>query len=637
MKILILILLSIIPVAHAADALFLRVLSRLNNDGVLPQKTLACQAGGENAELVRTCAIQLCGDSQSAPTAYITEARIEEWTQPEVMARFSEIEDVTKQLIDHGITQTQKVLAALQERLKKGKFTLDPGTTTDATYENLASTWYGSFVSANVDHEKPLEERLTFEISDTDFTKDEKAGLVVYAEGMKEAALKNFGDGCYAELYTAEEAATEIKARFQQFDDRMQAAITADPAFMQEHREGIESLRKQITVDPIASSFDVGNLYNMLKYWDIVTAQKLSQAPLWNEPAVLKCATAECRKGIQSLVANKDWTKLAKDVQAKLANPKLREEQLFYCRSSFAGMSLKASETERILEALPRVKASFMERVAKNFSPHSRESFANYMNKTLNFAFGADGDSSIDTYIEYVKQNQQAAAYEVPLATPGDVVSELLKIQHPLMGGVNVSGYGNCSGTGVTAWDAFIPVQPGAEDWLPSDGDPTKDNILISHFSCTHPAQGEQVLAHELGHALSQAFADKELSESSFVEFMRGRACAKSWSGETDLPSGSTFLSHEGDRSRTEEDNADLLAYIYAYDNPALMSCALLEPEIGGPGYVGASIANPIVLDSHSSPLTRAIREALHKRLPLPAACQQLIGPGSGMRFNTCF
>lgn len=623
--------------AHAADALFLRVLSRLNNDGVLPQQALACQAGGENAELVQTCAIQLCGDSQSAPTAYITEARIDEWTQPEVMARFSEIEEISKDLIDRGITQTQKVLAALKERLKQGKFTLDPATTTDETYEDLAGTWFGSFVSVSVDVEKPLEERLTVETSDADLTKEQKAGLTAYAEGMKEAALKNFGSGCYAEIYTAEEATAEIRARFQQFDDRLQAAIAADPTFMQQSRKQLETLKQQITVDPINSAFDVGNLYLMLKYWDTLIAQRLSQAPLWNEPAGLKCAAAACRRGIQSLVANKDWSKLAKDVEAKLANPKLREEQLFYCRSSFAGMSLKASETERILEALPRVKASFMERVAKNFSPHSRESFTNYMNKTLNFAFGADGDSSIDTYIEYVKQNQLAAAYEVPLATPGDVVSELLKIQHPLMGGFNVSGYGNCGGTGVTAWDAFIPVQPGVEDWLPSDGDPTKDNILISHFSCTHPAQGEQVLAHELGHALSQAFADKELSESSFTEFMRGRACAKGWSNETDLPSGSTFLSHEGDRSRTEEDNADLLAYIYAYDNPALMSCALLEPEIGGPGYVGASIANPIVLDSHSSPLTRAIREALHKRLPLPAACQQLIGPESGMRFNTCF
>lgn len=622
--------------AQAADALFLRVLSRLNNDGVLPQQTLACQAGGQNAELAQTCAIQLCGDSQSAPTAYITEARIEEWTRPELLARFSEAEEPLKKILNANIETARTALSNLKKRLASGPISLGADTP-DADYESFAALWFQDLVSIDIDLEKPLEERLEYStVKIPTHSRDIKAALQSYADAYVQDMKSDFGDACYNGLYSDEEAKAELKKRFEQFDARYQAALAQHPNLLAGSREELNELREKLSSRETIEAFDVGTFAYYLSFYDSQVASTTAQPELWPQVQNSKCKDEVCRKGLQELVAKTNWKKLAADLENRLADPKLLENQMLFCRSNFASLALKESETERIREALPRVKTQFMSRVAKNFSAHSREAFETYLNENLSFNFASDDESALDQFVEQVKISAEESKV-VDSSTDAQLIKALSKIKNPYSDYVSVITDASCTGLGVSAWDSFMPLQPGIEDFLPADGDPTKDNLQISHFSCTHPAQGEQVLAHELGHALSQAFSDNELSESSYVEFMRLRSCVNGWADPSLPEAPVSFVSHEGDAIRTEEDTADLVAYMYAYDNPALMSCALLEPEITGNNYANASIANPTMFDSHSSPLTRAIREAMHKRLPIPAACQQLIGPESGMRFNTCF
>ena len=622
--------------AQAADALFLRVLSRLNHDGVLPQQTLACQAGGQNAELAQTCAIQLCGDSQSAPTVYITEARIEDWTKPEVMARFSEVEESLKKIIESNNQTNRDALASLKKRIAVGDLTVGKDSDQE-TYEDLADKYFEVLLNPDFDLEKPLRER--FKITFVDIpthSKEIKAALKSYADAYGENLKTNFTNACYSGIYTPDEAKAELKKRFEQFDARLQTALKANPEVMALNKEQIEKIRNEVNSRDALELEVIGEGSAYLTYFDSLLSTATSQPRLWPDTDSSKCKSDVCKRGVSALVAQADWKKLADDLEARLNDPQLSQQQLNYCRSNFASLSLKESETERIREALPRVRTQFMARVAKNFSTHSREAFEKYLNENVSYNFASDEYETLDEHIK--KVNQDAGNLEqTDVSTGAGLFKRLLAIKDPYADGLNLVTNAACGGLGATAWDSFMPLQPGNEEWIPSDGDPTKDNVQISHFSCTHPAQGEQILAHELGHALSQAFSDDELSESSYVEFMRLRECVNGWADPTVPVMPMSFVSHEGDFMRTEEDNADLVAFMFANDNPALMSCALLQPELSGNGYVGPSIANPYLFDSHSSPLTRAIREAMHKRLPIPAACQQLIGPESGMRFNTCF
>ncbi len=147
---------------------------------------------------------------------------------------------------------------------------------------------------------------------------------------------------------------------------------------------------------------------------------------------------------------------------------------------------------------------------------------------------------------------------------------------------------------------------------------------------------GEQIFAHELGHALSYAFHEKRLSESSYKEFLKDRSCMNQLNGVSDFESPLPFMPHPGDRFRTEEDTADLIAFRFGQGRETLMSCALLEPDYELTQYVHPSLLNRISLDTHSSPLTRAVREAIHKSIPLPTACNELIQTQTDLRFNSC-
>lgn len=636
MKILILFAFFSLSTAQAADALFLRVLSRLNNDGVLPQQSLACQAGGQQAELAQSCAIQICGDSQSAPTAYISEARIDEWTQPELMARFSEAEESLRKILTTDIESARKALANLKKRLAAGPLTLETQVS-DSDYESLANVWFQDLVSIDVDLEQPLSERLlvsVVKLPTQSATVHE--GLQSYVDSYANYLKTDFTMACLYGVYTNEEATAELKKRFEKFDARYQTALTQNPQQFQYFKTEIEEMRKQINGRTPMEAFDAASVASMLSYYDAVVASATGGEAYWPAVQMQNCSQEKCRNGLKELVAKSDWQKLATDLEKRLADPKLLENQMLYCRSNFASLALQDSETKRIREALPRVKTQFMSRVAKNFSAHSREAFERYLNDNLSFNFASDDKGALEQFLEQVKNSAEEATV-ADSSTDASLIQALSKMKNPYADSLSVVTNASCSGLGASAWDSFMPLQPGIEEYLPADGDPTKDNLQISHFSCTHPAQGEQVLAHELGHALSQAFADNELSESSYTEFMRLRTCVNGW-GDSSLPQvPMSFVRHEGDALRTEEDTADLVAYMFAQDNPALMSCALLEPELEGNGYVSPSVANNFLFDSHSSPLTRAIREAMHKRLAIPAACQQLIGPESGMRFNTCF
>jgi hypothetical protein len=48
-------------------------------------------------------------------------------------------------------------------------------------------------------------------------------------------------------------------------------------------------------------------------------------------------------------------------------------------------------------------------------------------------------------------------------------------------------------------------------------------------------------------------------------------------------------------------------------------------------------LENAYAIDSHSSPLFRAVTEAIHKNKTLPAACSKLVQESTKFGFTKCF
>ena len=163
-----------------------------------------------------------------------------------------------------------------------------------------------------------------------------------------------------------------------------------------------------------------------------------------------------------------------------------------------------------------------------------------------------------------------------------------------------------------------------------------KGFIYISQNSCVNHAYGKNTLAHELGHALSTAFLKGSLSKSSYEKFMELRKCASSLSKKHKNPIHSNNL-HKGDHNTTEEDTADLISYLVIPDKSELSKCSSLVPKENGKSYFNVTLDSS---DSsiHSATLLRILREAIHKRMNIPASCQELMEQNKDkFRFEPCF
>ena len=175
----------------------------------------------------------------------------------------------------------------------------------------------------------------------------------------------------------------------------------------------------------------------------------------------------------------------------------------------------------------------------------------------------------------------------------------------------------------------------------------SKGTISLSLFSCLNPHYGQGIAAHEMGHLLSWMFAQKKLSDPSYGSYKKLRECATKKYKRLKTPSIQPFA-HKDDQKYTEEDTADLIAYM-AYPNSKTYFCSILfntEDSVkdrendreDGIQYADLSIFNNDSDDPHSSSFLRVLSGAIYKKAELSPACEQIIEQyKKDIDFTPCF
>lgn len=440
-------------------------------------------------------------------------------------------------------------------------------------------------------------------------------------------------------VYTLDELKLELKKRAAMVKQGFDEASAKFPGFLGESAAQIKEHLLLASSGEVKDEITACEISMSLTTIDYSLASLESRERLFPDKTEPRCSSATCHKALSGYVQDMDWKKLIDSMEKSLKDPKQIERQLSYCRSNMADLTLLDADASFIRENIPKVKAAFIDRSLGKYSDGSRKKVKKYFDEQLNIVL-KNPPKSADATAKFLEEIAEEAESEESVDDLSDSFALLSSTANLIstydMSADPFSGNVCPSSMSYTLWDAFVEQKHFEPDEMPADAVGTKDNILVSHFSCTHPTLGLDILAHELGHAFSITAAKDPLSGESMIQFKKDRDCVNRWEVAAPLDEGEYPWVHPGDQLRSEEDMADLLAFRASSNSTGIFSCALLDKSFDGLEYEGAAIINPISIDSHSSGLTRSLREALHKGLPLSSACQDLLQSEPSIRFHSC-
>lgn len=624
--------------AMASGNHLVNLLNSFNQRGIETKVPVSCDEVGSKEKLALICARDLCGDPKTAPSAELNDETIVGAVDQEQYEKILPYEEKLKKIIERRASEGNKVLKAWRERLAKGEKLSLQGVD-EEKLEMLFGSTLSQHFTVDIDKERPLNERVKVTLSETDFLTPETQSLLqaMIPEYSKKPTA-HFTTACYMDIYTLEELKAELKRRAELIKADFEKALIKFPGLL---ADSLTQIKEHLG---LALSGELNEVLACevsmsLSTIDYSLASIESRERVFPDQNLKSCTSDVCREAMNRYVNELHWTKLMDSMEKGLKEPKLVEKQLSYCRSMMADLTLLDADASFIRENIPKVKAAFINQALAKYSDGSRKKVQKYFDEQLNVVLKSPpkGATAIDDFLEEIDEE---AAKEESVNDLSDVYTLLANTTDKLsiydMSADAFSGNVCPSTMSYTLWDAFVEQKHFEAEEMPSDSDGTKDNILVSHFSCTHPTLGMDILSHELGHAFSITAAKDPLSGESMKQFKKDRECINRWEEAEPLEEGEYPWVHPGDQLRSEEDMADLMAFRASSNTTGIFSCALLDKSFDGLEYEGASITNPISIDSHSSGLTRSLREAIHKNLPLSSACQELLQTEPSVRFHLC-
>lgn len=617
--------------AFAQDKDVLKIINDVN-DRKLPQKAEkdCCGTNIDTPSAVNQCAIELCG--KPTPDTYyaINDQNFEKYAKPDALKRFGEIENEVKELVQKEIKSNEALTSALRKNLNGQKIKINFSEWENSDYDDIAEKMFDQYIDITINKKLKPADRISIKVLPPAGASEAfKAGLNNYVSRIKFLAVRKPKDGMNVGLYTIDEARQLMNSEWASFFAAYSEKLKTDPEFMKPYQELIEQTKKdlQTKVDGPTKFSEI------LTYIDVYKTQ-FAEATKVPTASLSYCMDKACQKAVQEYLTKFNFKETLDNLSKENASSDLMEDKLLNCRSELASKNLLDDDLEKVATMMKDVKGRLMTKAAAGYSEHSRKELARYFEE-INISL-KNGSKNEDAFIEEIHKAYNESAGEEE--EEEDQKSLILKLftktdesgETDPMGGTTY-----CNSLFATIWDAFgTKDEVSLEDG--SDVDVTKNNLFLSKFSCVHVTAGSQVLAHELGHAMSYAFMEKRLSEQSLKGFLNLRACATSHYKRPSNLSTDPGLSFPGDKFRTEEDTADLISYL-AYADAGLMECSLLDRNKAGTSYTDLSVKNSMEGDSHSSAMFRVLQEAVHKKKELPASCKKVIDENKDLGFNVCF
>lgn len=591
----------------------------------LPLLSASSTQSKSNERDMNDCVVALCGTPDENPSVFLTDKNFSKYISPDIKTKLGSLEPKIKKLIAKEKGNSIKTLNSIQEKIKNPH----PENWNPELRKKLSYLMLSEYMVEKIDLKKPFGERISISIkNDIKLDPALKKVLEDYKDKYQNFVKSDVNSFLERGLYSADEQKQIANSRLEKLKEAYAQVSGKMNKYEREDVAGrIESYLKELkTVDNDNLSVAMVNMANL-------EDQVLAYLPENQfKPSRPTCdSESVCNASLKKFIIESDLLPAIEATKAGINDPAAFKRQVNQCKAKIVGSLSTSSKQKNVEKLVAEVKQTMSKNVFTHFSAHSRGVLDNYFKKNI-----AVGNTSLQS-----KLSEQDPYESFKVLIDGSLKSDYEPLgfdeESSILAALSIveDGPGESESLGVcspeltsNAFDAYLAyekvkkfkdVQKAVLSKIPP-----KDNLFISPFSCHHELRGRSVVAHELGHAISQIFSAVKLSESSMKQFKEIRKCSTDNYTEF-IPDRVSFI-HEGDAIRSEEDTADVFAFMAYPDNGDLFACALIRPTLDNSAYEELSIVNEDG-DSHSTSLYRLIMEAVNKNKTLPVSCQRALEP----------
>jgi len=641
--------------AHSFDTNSIKNIfkSLLDAEPKVEQKNAqCCDPTAEEVEQINQCAIDLCGNSGTVDSAYVSDKDYQGFYKDEGLLKdYEEFKPKLKKYLDTVRAKTRSEVEEIKvksQATNSDYYKLD--SYTDDQISSIMSDELASNIQVEIKKDRQGNKKVDVKVLPSEIPFDEELKNK-YVEYKTNEMKTSFSTGVHSGYLELDVAMTFVKSALDKHLAEVEKKIGDTPAenttdldALKKKKEQYAAIGKKINETKELTESSVTEFYYSIQYVDYQITGSLNLAYYDATYEDFKCGELKCKeylaKKIPSLMTQKNLQEIIKQTSDdKKANELINTCEYYWHeeRLKKAKEGKKQEFIDSMPEILNRVKTNF----SSKFSPESANKLDKYFTSLKTYV--ADDplpDESDYNPLEYLKEEVlRVAEPEEDESTESDeeelkgVLADYKKVKkHIMMGEVAFEhALTSCEDADVMAGDHFLPSEIDAETY-----------IHVSSFSCNHYTTGKQVFAHELGHAISGQFLHQKTSVSSLAKYKGHRDCISGNYKDKDFAGAPMWkdFSHEGDTKYSEEDMADFVAsVIYANPNERLLSCALIAKDKNNVDFnrKELSVLNKITFDTHSSPFLRTLKEAISKDRVLTPSCRQIIEKYQDrINFNKC-
>lgn len=544
-----------------------------------------------NDQVAALCVEEVCGDPKKNPVI-LTKDTVGHFNSAEAIKKMDDAEAVIRKRKE-DIDQYVKFIKEEQNKLKNLS---DPEAIEDQEAQNIVKT-----IITDIAQEHKL-----LQVVNPSKVKDDKLKFIV----PKKSPYYQIYQDVISKINVKENLlfATEINLQ-PDYETQYQIYLEKASKFQQELKE--RNLTTKYDFETSKASLEqstnkryIGDFYSRM----VSDAKKLGislERPLCDK---------ECKKSLLTHFQKApyfDAEKIVAEEQKKFDF----EDAIAECRAAIAFNNIKAKDSQEIEKEWPKLIEKLKNNSSLKYSDHSKGLILDKIEKDLTVMFNVPPmNNNID-----------------PLAnTLGDLKPYETTNSESYSLATNKEFY-----TVATQTPRCTKIEKAASinDMVMYSTSHNTGTLVVSPFSCEHVHIGKEIMAHELGHAVSYIIGlTPGMSVETKADFKALRECSRKDKRTTKFPG---FLSvHEGDKWTTEEDAADLFSFALSEDKQNFMGCALVIPN--GEDYQGLRMRKSF-FDTHSSGIQRLMVELQYKAPgKITEACGEVIKRSKAKITNKC-
>ena len=619
------------------------VISKINTGTLVQVPQAQCLANlvmtsdsqkAPRSELYNKCAIDLCGPVNKNKSVWVTDEKFLPNASSDLIKKLDTQNPLFSRVFDKAIKTKLNEVQVIKDFLKNGSNNLS--SLGPEKRELLDSLMFDQYLKKSVYQKEPPDKRLQITLvpppnASSDFLK----ALKNYAKNLQESIVFDPNSKYFKSIYSEQDLAIIAKNSLNAVKNISRNNSNSSLAVRSEimHYEQILSRSDVSRMDYISSLTAMRELNRKLS--------ANNQASAFNKPT---CQINECQKVYRDFFTNPQLVKKVSEYENILKAPKTKNQAIAKCKASIIVAETKSSDLKKAKDVFITAKKNIIKNMLPKFSSHSRTIVMDYLNNKLEFSNQniklqiASTDFVkyfSDSAKEYLKNNT------IDISNSNSNILESIFVLENSFSDINPIGQIEpCSigGPPSNAWDVYLPIKlithAKSEVKEQTKNFKRKDHVIISDFSCQHADHGKHNTAHEIGHGLNYLFLTTKLSQSSAAIYNQMRSC--STNNYVDEMNVDELRTHEGDRAHTEEDTADIIAFMSDPADKKIYSCQFLEHSMTTNSYTNLKFIDEFDT-RHSTGFSRTILEAVNKNVNLPESCLQLIKQEKPlMRFNKC-